>query len=184
MATRDHSEIARRARSACASRAARAEGNAAGNSAGDRSAADPRGDRGSVTLWIVIFSVAALALALLLADGGSLISAKERAADIAEQAARAAANDIEVGQLRNNVVQIDQQTACQHAGSLVAQYHTSQRMSAAMTGCDTQAQLATVTVSVTISPLIPGFTGSLTKEVTATAKPECGITQGGACPPI
>ena len=143
--------------------------------------ASSAGDRGSVTLWIVIFSVAVIALAMLLADGGSLISAKERAADIAEQAARAAANDIEVAALRNNIVQIAPD-ACQQAGNLVAQYHTNPDMSAAMTNCNTQAQLATVTVSVTINPLIPGFTGSLTKTVTATAKPECGITQGGPCP--
>lgn len=141
----------------------------------------PAGDRGSVTLWIVIFSVAAVALAVLLADGGSLISAKERAADIAEQAARAAANDIEVAALRNNIVQIAPD-ACQQAGNLVAQYHTNPDMSAAMTNCQAQGQLATVTVSVTIKPLIPGFTGSLTKPVTATAHPECGITQGGPCP--
>lgn len=146
-------------------------------------AAGSRNDRGSVTLWLVIFSVAAVALAMLLADGGSVISGKERAADIAEQAARAAANDIEVAQLRNNVVQIAPD-ACQQAGNLVGHYHTSQRMSAAMTGCYTQQQLATVTISVTINPLIPGFTGSLTKTVTATAKPECGITQGGPCPPL
>jgi Flp pilus assembly protein TadG len=146
---------------------------------GIRQLDDP--DRGSVTLWIVIFAVAVIALALLLADGGSLISAKERAADIAEQSARAAADDISVTSLRNNIVQINPD-ACQRAGNLVARYRLSPRMSAAMSSCDIQAQQATVTVSVAITPLIPGFTGSMTKAVTATAKPECGITQGGACP--
>jgi Flp pilus assembly protein TadG len=138
-------------------------------------------DRGSVTLWIVIFAVAVIALAMLLADGGSLISAKERAADIAEQGARAAADDISVTSLRNNIVQINPD-ACQQAGDLVAQYRLSPRMSAAMASCNIQPQQATVTISVAIDPLIPGFTGKLTKTVTATAKPECGITQGGACP--
>ena len=138
-------------------------------------------DRGSVTLWIVIFSVAALTLAMLLADGGSVISAKERAADIAEQAARAAANDIAVESLRANVVQIAP-GACQQASDLVAQYHTSSRMSATMINCNTQPQLATVTVAVSVSPLIPGFTGTLTKNVTATAQPQCGINQEVACP--
>lgn len=138
-------------------------------------------DRGSVTLWIVIFTVAVLALALLLADGGSLISAKERAADIAEQSARAAADDISVTSLRNNIVQINPD-ACAQAGNIVTHYRLSLRMSAAMANCNIQAQQATVTVSVAINPLIPGFTGSLTKTVTASAKPECGITQGGPCP--
>lgn len=138
-------------------------------------------DRGSVTLWVVIFSIAVLALALLLADGGSLISAKERAADVAEQGARAAADDISVTSLRKNIVQINPD-ACQQAGNLVAQYRLSARMSAAMTNCTIQPQQATVAVAVTINPLIPGLSGSLTKTVTATAKPECGINQGGPCP--
>jgi Flp pilus assembly protein TadG len=140
-----------------------------------------RDDRGSVTLWIVIFSVAAFALATLLVDGGTAISAKERAADIAEQAARAAANDIAVGGLRGNVVQIAP-GACQQAANLVGTYQTSSHMSATMTGCNTAAQLATVKVSVTTTPIFGAFIGSFTKQVTETAKPECGINQQIACP--
>ena len=51
------------------------------------------GDRGSVSLWVVMFAFVTLALLILVVDGGQVIIAKSRAADIAEQAARAAADD-------------------------------------------------------------------------------------------
>src|SRR5437660_310649 len=53
-----------------------------------------RGDRGTFALWTVLFTIAAIFLTALLVDGGDAINAKERAADLAEQAARAAANDL------------------------------------------------------------------------------------------
>jgi len=57
-------------------------------------------DRGSVSLWLVIFAFTTIALLVLVVDGGQTMNAKSRAADIAEQAARAAADDVNVGQLR------------------------------------------------------------------------------------
>ncbi|MFB9837708.1 pilus assembly protein TadG-related protein [Actinoallomurus acaciae] len=59
-----------------------------------------RGDRGTVALFTTIFAVFVLVLAGLLVDGGLTIHARQRAADIAEQAARAAADDIDVAYLR------------------------------------------------------------------------------------
>ena len=44
-------------------------------------------DRGSVSLWVVMFAFVTLALLILVVDGGQVIIAKSRAADIAEQAA-------------------------------------------------------------------------------------------------
>jgi Flp pilus assembly protein TadG len=49
---------------------------------------------------VVIFTFTTLALLILVVDGGQTMNAKSRAADIAEQAARAAADDISVGGLR------------------------------------------------------------------------------------
>ena len=63
-------------------------------------------DRGSVSLWVVIFAFVTLALLILIVDGGQVIVAKSRAADIAEQAARAAADDINPAALRNGQVTI------------------------------------------------------------------------------
>ena len=59
-----------------------------------------RGDRGSVSLWVVIFTFTTLVLLVLVVDGGQAMNAKSRAADIAEQAARAAADDLNMGDLR------------------------------------------------------------------------------------
>src|SRR5580693_6502206 len=59
-----------------------------------------RRDRGSISLWVVIFAFTTLALLVLVVDGGQTMNAKSRAADIAEQAARAAADDVNVGGLR------------------------------------------------------------------------------------
>ncbi len=65
-----------------------------------------RTDRGSVSLWVVIFAFVTLYLLVLVVDGGQVIVAKSRAADIAEQAARAAADDINPVALRNGQVAI------------------------------------------------------------------------------
>ncbi|MFD3539772.1 pilus assembly protein TadG-related protein [Streptomyces sp. NPDC058662] len=52
-------------------------------------------DRGSGAGALIIFSILFLALAAFVVDGGMAISQRERAADIAEQAARYAAQDID-----------------------------------------------------------------------------------------
>ena len=48
-------------------------------------------ERGSVAVFTVVFAVAVVFLTALIVDGGIAMNARERAADIAEQAARAAA---------------------------------------------------------------------------------------------
>ena len=59
-----------------------------------------RRERGSVAVFTVVFAVAVVFLTALIVDGGIAMNAKERAADIAEQAARAAAGNIDIAQLR------------------------------------------------------------------------------------
>ncbi len=51
-------------------------------------------------MFTVVFAVAVVFLTALIVDGGIAMNAKERAADIAEQAARAAAGDIDIAGLR------------------------------------------------------------------------------------
>jgi Flp pilus assembly protein TadG len=58
-------------------------------------------DRGSAALFVAIFAPAMLFLAGLVIDGGAALEAKQRAADIAEQAARAAAGQCDVALLRS-----------------------------------------------------------------------------------
>ena len=53
---------------------------------------------------MIIFTFTTLALLVLVVDGGQTMNAKSRAADIAEQAARAAADDVNVASLRSGTV--------------------------------------------------------------------------------
>lgn len=57
-------------------------------------------ERGSASLYTVVFAGIGLILAALVIDGAAMMNAHLRAADIAEQAARAAADSIDVDHLR------------------------------------------------------------------------------------
>jgi hypothetical protein len=57
-------------------------------------------DRGSGAGSLLIFTIVFMALAAFVVDGGLSISKRERAADVAEQAARYAAQDIDIEALR------------------------------------------------------------------------------------
>jgi Flp pilus assembly protein TadG len=58
-------------------------------------------DRGSVTAYLLITTVAIFALAGLLLDGGAALAAHGRAADVAQQAARAGADALDETSLRS-----------------------------------------------------------------------------------
>jgi hypothetical protein len=58
-------------------------------------------ERGSTALFVAIFAPAMIFMAGLVIDGGAALEAKQRAADIAEQAARAAAGQCRVDLLRS-----------------------------------------------------------------------------------
>lgn len=58
-------------------------------------------ERGSGALFVAIFAIPMLFLAGLVIDGGAALEARQRASDIAEQAARAAGNQCDVGLLRS-----------------------------------------------------------------------------------
>lgn len=61
-----------------------------------------RGDRGSAALFVAIFAPAMIFLAGLVIDGGAALEVRQRAADIAEQAARAAGSQCDVARLRSH----------------------------------------------------------------------------------
>lgn len=119
-------------------------------------------DRGSVSLWVVIFAFVTLALLILIVDGGQVIVAKSRAADIAEQAARAAADDINPAALRNGQVTIAP-GACDNPGpasNLVSTYMKGVGVRASMQDCVIGTGLqgapdVTVRVQVSMTPVIP-----------------------------
>jgi Flp pilus assembly protein TadG len=57
-------------------------------------------DRGSISLYFAIITLAALAMAGLVIDGGAALATRERAADLATQAARAGADALTPASLR------------------------------------------------------------------------------------
>ena len=148
-----------------------------------------RAERGSVTVFVVVFAIAVVFLLALILDGGVAMNAKQRAADIAGQAARAAADTINVAYLRNTGVAVMGPGACDAAARLVSTY--GQRLSSGvdrvtsttMVSCvaPVQGRVATVQVTVATSPLVPGVFGAFHETAMASATTECGITQGGAC---
>jgi Putative Flp pilus-assembly TadE/G-like len=60
-----------------------------------------RGERGSAALFVAMFAPAMIFMAGLVIDGGAALEAKQRASDIAEQAARAGAGQCDVALLRS-----------------------------------------------------------------------------------
>ena len=67
---------------------------------GRRTALEGDGDRGSVTAYLLIMTVALVVLAGLVLDGGGALAAHGRAADTAQQAARAGADALDDQSLR------------------------------------------------------------------------------------
>ena len=140
------------------------------------------GDRGSVSLWVVIFAFVTLALLILVVDGGQVIVAKSRAADIAEQAARAAADDIDPAALRNGQVTVAA-GACAIPGpasDLVSTYQKGVGVTASMQSCvvgtgPAGAPDVTVRVQVSMKPFIPvNPFGTINVSAAETAYLACG----------
>jgi Flp pilus assembly protein TadG len=136
----------------------------------------PGGDRGTVALFTAIFALFVLILAGLLVDGGLTIHARQRAADIAEQAARAAADEVDVDYLRRTgrarIVASD--APCRRARLLASKYPE-------VTGpiqCDTSdGQDARVIVQIRVKfQLLSAFGFSdMTMSSAASAHPQEGI---------
>jgi Flp pilus assembly protein TadG len=112
-----------------------------------------RGERGSISMFVVIFTIAVLLLAGLVYDGGLAIAARQRAADIAEEAARAGANAVDTDALREGApLQLDRGQACANASELVRRDGDG-----SMTGCDVDLvdpSVLHVQVHVTVQPVL------------------------------
>ncbi|HEV2377330.1 MAG TPA: pilus assembly protein TadG-related protein [Streptosporangiaceae bacterium] len=148
----------------------------------------PGNERGSITVYTVVFAVAVVFLLALIIDGGVAINAKERAYDIAGQAARAAADDLDLIALRAGHVQMAP-GACGAANTLVATYARAtaggtDHVMSASDSCVPQAgaTIAQVTVTITTRPLVPGVFGSFTETASQTATVKCGTNLGANCP--
>src|SRR5690606_22109458 len=133
-------------------------------------------DRGSMAVFTVIFSVAVFLLAGLLVDGGSAINARLRAADIAEQGARAAADEIDTDRLRTTgqiALRADPDAVCRRARQIVDAQGTD---GVDMPRCEAGATEVTVTVSVRGEAFFLAALGFAGDEMaaSATAAPSSG----------
>ncbi|GAA4374862.1 hypothetical protein GCM10023088_31340 [Actinomadura verrucosospora] len=131
-------------------------------------------DRGTIAMYTVLFTPVVILLAGLLVDGGLAIHARQRAADMAEQAARAGANQIDPDALRQTGKPVlDPGKARAAACDLLASYSDQ------VTGsrCDADEQEVAVSVRISVRPqllgIIPGF-GEFQMTSSATARPVTG----------
>lgn len=100
-------------------------------------------DRGSIALWYAIVAIAALVMAGLVIDGGAALGARERAADLATQAARAGADALVPASLRGQPGQL-------HADPAAAQQAVTRLLAAAGATGTSSVAGARVTVKVTV----------------------------------
>jgi hypothetical protein len=132
-------------------------------------------DQGTVAMFTVIFALFVILLAGLLVDGGLAIHARQRAADIAEQAARAAADDVDVRLLRTTgeLRIADAGSACAKARRLVARYPEAGDVQCGLRDSRTAWVQVKITVELQLLSIMPGFSDM---EITssATATPETG----------
>jgi Flp pilus assembly protein TadG len=139
-------------------------------------------DRGSVSVWVVIFAFTTMVLLTLIVDGGQVMIAKSQAADIAEQAARAVADDISPAALRANRIALAA-GACGAAGpaaGLISSYAKGVGVTASMQSCTVGTSAlgtpeVTVGVQVSTHPAIPtGAFSAIDVSATETAYLACG----------
>jgi len=133
-------------------------------------------ERGSATIFVVGFAVVLFAGAGLAIDGGRAINARDKATDVAEQAARAGSGQLDQVALRaSGAVVLDQDGARARANSFVtdAGYEPT---------TTTTADSVTVRAAATYRTALLGIIGINTIDVSgiATASPATGIN--GAIP--
>ena len=129
-------------------------------------------ERGAVTVFVTILTVALLAVAGLVADGGRILAARREAGNVAESAARAGAQAIDLRVLRQqNQIALDPSEATIRARDY---------LTAAGYRGDVQADAQHVHIVVTISrpTLLLGAAGihDFTVSSTGDATPIRGIT--------
>jgi Flp pilus assembly protein TadG len=78
------------------------------------------GHEGSISAFVALLLVGCMALLGLVVDGGSALSARQSAADEADQAARAGAGALSVDALRSGSLQLDPSAAVAAAESFAA----------------------------------------------------------------
>jgi Flp pilus assembly protein TadG len=130
------------------------------------------GDGGQVTAFVVVVVTALLGMAGLVIDGGYALSARQEAANVAEQAARIGADQVVPDSLRAGPARLDRQAA--HAAALAYLAEVGHSGNA-----DADDTTVTVTVTVTRRTSVLRIVGvdALTVTGEATARGVAGIRE-------
>lgn len=141
----------------------------------------PLGERGSFTFAVVFWALIAMMLAGLVVDGGLALTERQRAGDIAEQAARAGADDLDQNALRQGVYQLAGD-ACNRAQAIGA----ASGGAGAVVTCGPISSMTlpnglvvptmTVQVQIQYTPILIGmiYSGQFIANASATAHPQPG----------
>lgn len=127
----------------------------------------PAGDQGSVTIWMLLLAPVLFVFAGLVLDGGRVITARQEAANLAEQAARQAVDQLDTTAFRATGSQspVAQANACQHLPPHVIS------CTATLTGSGVQVRLRLQTRTAVLAGL--GIT-QITVTGTGAARPAVG----------
>jgi len=141
----------------------------------------PRGERGSFTFAVIFWTLMTMMLAGLVVDGGLAITERQNAGDIAEQAARAGANDLDQGALRAGTYQLAPD-ACDKAQAVAV----ASGLDGSAVTCDAPGTMTlpngqnvptmTVHVQIRYQPTLIGifYSGTFIANANATAHPQPG----------
>jgi Flp pilus assembly protein TadG len=137
--------------------------------------ADRRGDQGSVTILIVGLSFALLMVAGLLYDGGQILAGRREAFAVADSAARAGAQALDIGALRDGqATRLDPAAARAAAGSYLDRVGHTGTVSV-------EGDRVEVVVSHTVPLHLLGAVGLSSRTVTGTGEARAvrGVTGPG-----
>ena len=136
-------------------------------------------DRGSTAIWLLLLTPTLFGFAGLVLDGGRVLTARQKAANIAEQAARVGVDTLDITAYRDSagtVDRVDPVRARSAACGFVAAAEPG-------SGCSVQTagNQVTVRVTVTTPTAVLGVVGvgSLTTTGVGTARSAVGITGEG-----
>jgi len=129
-------------------------------------------ERGTISVFVVVVTVALISVAGLVLDGGRLLGARREAQDIAANAARAGAQALDEDQLRAGRTVIDPT-----AGAAAVSRYLAQTPATGTSSVSGDA--VTVRVQMPVRVLLP-LTGTSQRTVTATQRARAvqGVTTG------
>ena len=135
----------------------------------------PEDDRGQVTPMVAVLAVALLVLGALVFDGGQILTARREANNLARQAARAGAQQLDVAQARVGDFTLDPVAAEQTARTFLADQGVTP------TAVRVLGDRVEVTITLTQPTPLLSIVGIDERTVTATASARAvrGVTGDG-----